>query len=272
VTTLANSHPVPHAVPHPVLVDPFSSFRLENQVVILTGASSGLGLRFAQVLHAAGATVVLAARRADRLQALAESLPGSIVVQTDVSVPQDCEALAATTLERCGRIDVLINNAGISNNHRPELEPIESWREVMAVNLDGLFQLTQHCATKWMLANGGVVVNVASMLGHVSSAQLLQASYAASKGAVVNLTRELAVLWARNGVRVNALCPGFFATELTDELIDSEGGQKYLMSRTPLGRTGQAHELDGALLFLASSASSYVTGQSLIVDGGWTAQ
>jgi NAD(P)-dependent dehydrogenase (short-subunit alcohol dehydrogenase family) len=253
-------------------LDPFAAFRLDGQVVILTGASSGLGLRFAHVLHAAGAQVVLAARRADRLHEVSAAMPGSFVVPTDVAVAEDCEALVDATLEKFGRVDVLVNNAGLSRNHPPESEPIEAWREVMAVNVDGLFQLTQHCATKWMLSNGGVVVNVASMLGHVSSGRLHQASYAASKGAVVNLTRELAVLWARRNVRVNALCPGYFDSELTHELIDSEGGQRYLMQRTPMGRTGHEDELDGALLFLASRASSYVTGQSLIVDGGWTAQ
>jgi NAD(P)-dependent dehydrogenase (short-subunit alcohol dehydrogenase family) len=123
-----------------------------------------------------------------------------------------------------------------------------------------------------MLHNRGVVVNVASVLGHVSSGRLEQASYAASKGAVVNLTRELAVLWARRNVRVNALCPGFFQTELTDKVFESESGLRYLSQRTPMGRNGQLHELDGALLFLASDASSFVTGQSIIVDGGWAAQ
>jgi NAD(P)-dependent dehydrogenase (short-subunit alcohol dehydrogenase family) len=254
------------------MIDPTSVFRLDGKVVILTGASSGLGLRFAEVLHGAGATVVLAARRADRLAELSARLPGSIAVPTDVADPASCEALVDATLAQCGRVDVLINNAGLSKDYPPESEPIESWRQVMAVNVDGLFQLSQHCATKWMLQHGGVIVNVSSMLGHVSSGRLQQASYAASKGAVVNLTRELAVLWARRNMRVNALCPGFFDSELTHELIDSDGGQKYLRQRTPMGRTGASHELDGALLFLCSSASSYVTGQSLIVDGGWTAQ
>ncbi len=253
-------------------LDPLAPFRLTDRVVILTGASSGLGLRFAHVLHGAGAQVVLAARRIDRLNDLAQQLPGSVVVQTDVANPADCEALVDTTMSQFGRVDVLVNNAGISNNFPPETEPIESWRQVMSVNLDGLFQLTQHCATRWMLANGGVVVNVSSMLGHISSGRLTQASYAASKGAVVNLSRELACLWARRNIRVNALCPGFFDTELTHELVEAEAGQKYLKQRTPLGRTGRTEELDGALLFLASDASSYVTGQSLIVDGGWSAQ
>jgi NAD(P)-dependent dehydrogenase (short-subunit alcohol dehydrogenase family) len=253
-------------------LDPFAPFHLDGQVVILTGASSGLGLRFAHVLHAAGAQLVLAARRTDRLNQVCADLPGSFAITTDVSSPGECEALVDGTLEQFGRVDVLVNNAGLSLNNPPEAEPIDAWRQVMAVNVDGLFQITQHCATKWMLANGGVVVNVASMLGHVSSGRLHQASYAASKGAVVNLTRELAVLWARRNVRVNALCPGYFDSELTHELIDSEGGQRYLKQRTPMGRTGHEDELDGALLFLASRASSYVTGQSLIVDGGWTAQ
>jgi NAD(P)-dependent dehydrogenase (short-subunit alcohol dehydrogenase family) len=256
-------------MPH---VDPFAAFRLDGQVIILTGASSGLGLRFAHVLHGAGANVVLAARRVDLLHQLSAELPGSFVVPTDVANPSNCEALVDATLDRFGRVDVLVNNAGLSLSNPPETEPIDAWRQVMAVNVDGLFQLTQHCATKWMLQNGGVVVNIASMLGHVSSGRLHQASYAASKGAVVNLTRELAVLWARRNIRVNALCPGYFDSELTHELIDSDGGQRYLKQRTPMGRTGREDELDGALLFLASAASSYVTGQSLIVDGGWTAQ
>jgi NAD(P)-dependent dehydrogenase (short-subunit alcohol dehydrogenase family) len=253
-------------------MDPFAPFSLSGKVVVLTGASSGLGLRFAYVLHGAGAQLVLAARRIDRLEALATELPGSLAVATDIAHPADCEALADAALAHFGRIDVLVNNAGLSLEAPPESESIDSWRQVMAVNVDGLFQLTQHCATKWMLEHGGVVVNVASMLGHVSSGRLHQASYAASKGAVVNLTRELAVLWARRNVRVNALCPGFFDSELTHDLIDSDGGQKYLRQRTPMGRPGREDELDGGLLFLCSSASSYVTGQSLIIDGGWTAQ
>ncbi len=253
-------------------VDPFAPFRLDDRVVILTGASSGLGLRFAHVLYGAGATLVLAARRVDRLNELAQQLPGSLVVRTDVSIPEDCEALVDATIASHGRVDVLVNNAGLSLEAAPAAETIESWRQVMAVNVDGLFQLTQHCANKSMMEHGGVVVNVASMLGHISSGRLQQASYAASKGAVVNLTRELGCLWARKGIRVNALCPGFFDSELTHELIEGDAGQKYLMQRTPMGRVGREGELDGALLFLASSASTYVTGQSLIVDGGWSAQ
>lgn len=253
-------------------LDPFASFRLDGKVVLITGTSSGLGTRFAQVLHGAGATVVMAARRMDRLEALADTLPGSIPVSCDVADPDDCRSLVATTIERCGQVDVLVNNAGKVALHRPELEPMEEWRSVMAVNLDGAFHLSQLCALDMIPRKQGVIVNIASILGMVSSGRLQQASYAASKGALVNLTRELACLWARNGIRVNALCPGFFDSELTHDLVEDEKGNSWLRQKTPMGRLGVEGELDGALMYLCSSASSYVTGITLPVDGGWTAQ
>jgi NAD(P)-dependent dehydrogenase (short-subunit alcohol dehydrogenase family) len=257
-------------------VDPFAPFRLDGRVVLLTGASSGIGVRFARVLHAAGAELVIAARRIDRLDALAAELPGTRTVQCDVGQTDDCERAIETVMEQMGRIDVLVNNAGTNIDAPPEDETPDDFRGVMAVNVDGLFRLSQLAAKRSMLdrpdGTGGSIVNVASMLGHVSSGRLQQASYAASKGAVVNLTRELGCLWARRGVRVNALCPGWFVSEMAGPLLASDAGQKYLRQRTPMGRNGFEHELDGALLFLCSDASSFVTGQSLIVDGGWTAQ
>lgn len=253
-------------------LDPFAPFRLTDQVVILTGASSGLGERFAKVLHAAGATVVMAARRIDRLEALAAELPGAEPVACDVADAASREALVSGVLARHRRVDVLINNAGMAALYRPEDEPIDEWRRVMSVNLDGAFHLTQLVAKQDMLVRrSGNIVNVASMLGLVSSGRLTQASYAASKGALINLSRELACLWARKGIRVNALCPGYFASELTSDLIGDEWGDKYLVDNTPMGRIGRDDELDGALLFLSSAASSYVTGTTLVVDGGWTA-
>jgi len=255
-----------------MVLDPFDAFRLDGKVVLITGTSSGLGTRFAQVLHAAGATVVMAARRMDRLEALAATLPGSTALSCDVADPEDCKALVANTIERCGRVDVLVNNAGTVALHKPELEPIEEWRQVMAVNLDGAFQLSQLCALDMIPRRHGVIVNIASILGMISSGRLQQASYAASKGALINLTRELACLWARNGIRVNALCPGFFDSELTHDLVEDEKGNSWLRKKTPMGRLGHEGELDGALLYLCSSASSYVTGITLPVDGGWTAQ
>lgn len=251
--------------------DPFAGFRLAGRVVLITGTSSGIGVRFARVLHAAGAQVVMAARRLDRLDALASELPGSVAVPADVSFPDECARLVDHVMTRFGRVDVLVNNAGTVANFRPEDEPYDEWRRVMAVNLDAAFVLSQQCANASMFAKSGVIVNVASMLGLVSSGRLTQASYSASKGGLVNLTRELACLWARKGVRVNALCPGFFDSELTNDLIEDEGGAKWLRSQTPMGRVGAEGELDGALLFLCSDASSYMTGQALVVDGGWSA-
>ena len=262
------------ALPAPVAtpIDPFAPFRLDEKVVIITGTSSGIGRRFAQVLHAAGAQVVMAARRLDRLEELAAELPGSLAVQCDVSEMTQCDDLVSTTLDRFGHIDVLVNNAGTVTLAKPEDETMADWRRVMAINLDAAFYLSQQCAKRHMLPNrNGVIVNVASILGMVSSERLPQASYAASKGALVNLTRELACLWARKGIRVNALCPGFFDSELTNELVEDDSGIAWLKRRTPMGRIGNEDELDGALLFLASNASTYVTGTTLAVDGGWTA-
>lgn len=253
--------------------DPFASFRLQDQVVIVTGTSSGIGVRFAQVLHSAGAQVVMAARRLDRLEALAAELPGSVAISCDVANEASCENLVDETLARFGRVDVLVNNAGTVASYRPEDEPMDEWRRVMAINLDGAFHLSQLVARKDMLKRrSGNIVNVASMLGLISSGRLTQASYAASKGALINVSRELACLWARKGIRVNALCPGYFDSELTHELIEGEWGSQWLVDQTPMGRIGNADELDGALLFLCSKASTYVTGTTLVVDGGWSAK
>jgi NAD(P)-dependent dehydrogenase (short-subunit alcohol dehydrogenase family) len=254
------------------LPDPLGAFRLDDQVAIVTGASSGRGVRFAEVLHAAGATVVVAARRLDRLEALVERLPGSVAVECDVSIDADLEALVATTIERFGRIDVLVNNAGIGTVVPAEDEPIAEFRRVIEVNLNALFLLSQLVGRQMLAQGSGSIINVSSILGLVASAPIKQASYTASKGAVVNLTREMAVEWARKGVRVNAIAPGWFPSEMTSEMFEDDSSLAYMKRNAPMGRGGEPHELDGALLYLAGDASGYVTGQVLTVDGGWVAR
>ncbi len=252
--------------------DPLAAFRLDGQVAIVTGASSGLGVRFARVLHGVGATVVLAARRLDRLEALAHELPGAIAIATDVASAEAREHLIAATVERLGRIDVLVNNAGITQVVAVEQESLETFRSAMEVNTTAVWHLSK-LAAESMKANAyGSIVNVASMLGVVGATPVKQANYCASKGAVINLSRELALQWARKGIRVNSLCPGWFRSEMTAGMETDEGSQRFISTMSPIPRMGEEHELDGALLLLASPASTFLTGQSIIVDGGWTAR
>ena len=257
--------------PDPAL-DPLRRFRLDDRVALVTGASSGLGERFARVLHAVGASVVVAARRQERLEELAAELPRAVPVRADLAEADDRERLVGTVVERFGRVDVLVNNAGIGRKVAVEDETLERFRLAMEVNVTAIWHLSKLCAPTMIEGGEGSIVNVASMLGHVGSTPVKQAHYCASKGAVVNLTRELALQWARKGVRVNALCPGWFPSEMTEGMDTDEGSRAFVRSNTPIPRMGELHELDGALLLLASPAGSFLTGQSLIVDGGWTAR
>jgi NAD(P)-dependent dehydrogenase (short-subunit alcohol dehydrogenase family) len=254
------------------MLDPLQQFRLDGKVAIVTGASSGLGERFARVLHAVGASLVVSARRADRLDALVDELPGSIAIVADVAVAADRERLVAEALERAGRIDVLVNNAGISQVVGIEQESLEVFEQVLTVNTTAVWHLTKLCVPHMVDRGSGSIVNIASMLGHVGSAPIKQANYCASKGAVVNMTRELALQLGRKGVRVNALCPGYFPSEMTEPMLGDEGSARYISTYGGMPRMGDEHELDGALLLLASDAGSYITGHSLLVDGGFTAR
>ena len=254
--------------------DPARAFRLDGRVAVVTGASSGIGEALAVGLAAAGAKVVLAARRIDRIEAVASRIAASggetHAVVCDVANAADVERLAIETQQRFGRIDVLVNNAGIGQPIPAETEPLEHFDSVLSVNLGGTFRCAQRFGRDMLAQGSGSIVNVASILGVVGAGQIPQASYTASKGAVVNLTRELAAQWARRGVRVNALAPAWFPSEMTAEMFADERAKKWMRQRTPMGRAGRVEELVGPLLFLASDAASYVTGHILLVDGGWT--
>ncbi|MGZ4676954.1 MAG: SDR family NAD(P)-dependent oxidoreductase [Acidimicrobiia bacterium] len=253
-------------------MQPLDGFRLDGQVALVTGASSGLGARFAQVLDAVGARVALAARRVDRLDALAATLRDPVVVGCDLSDPAQRDALVPAVIARAGRLDVLVNNAGRSEPMRALDEPVDHFRDTIEVNLVAPFAVAQAAARS--MADAGIagrIVNVVSIYALTGIGRIPEASYSASKGGLLSLTRELASQWSRRDIRVNALAPGWFPSEMTADMLTDARLRGWVEERTPLRRPGAPHELDGALLFLSSDASSYVTGQVLTVDGGWTA-
>jgi NAD(P)-dependent dehydrogenase (short-subunit alcohol dehydrogenase family) len=246
-------------------------FSLEDRVAIVTGASSGLGAQMARALHDAGASVVIAARRLDRLTALADELPKSLAVSCDVANDDDLDALVDATMTNYGRIDVLVNNAGVGEPIAALDEPLDEFRQTIGVNLTATFALCQKAGRHMLTTGSGSIINVASILGMVGAGMFASASYASSKGAVIQLTRDLAAQWARGGVRVNALAPGWFETEMTADMFADEKAMTLVRRKTPMARPGMPGELDGALVYLASDASSFMTGQVMAVDGGWTA-
>ena len=246
-------------------------FSLDGKVALVTGASSGLGVAFAQALAEAGADVAVAARRADRLEqtrAQIEQLGRkAIAVSCDVSDPGQCAKAVQETVDGLGRLDVLVNNAGIGTAVPASREEPDEFRKVIDINLNGSYWMAQ--AAQKAMEPGSAIVNIGSVLGS-TTAGLPQAAYAASKAAVEGLTRDLASQWtARKGIRVNALAPGFFPSEMTEQYPD--GYLDMMMPRVLTGRKGDPEELAAALLFLASDASGYVTGEVLHVDGGMVA-
>jgi NAD(P)-dependent dehydrogenase (short-subunit alcohol dehydrogenase family) len=250
-------------------------FRLDGKVAIVTGASSGLGVGFAQTLAEAGADLVLGARRVDRLEEVKGKIEAMgrrcIAVPTDVSEVADCEHLVAQAVEQLGRVDILVNNAGVGHAAPAHREDPQDFTRVLDINLVGAYYMAQAFGRACIAAeHGGSIVNVSSVLG-LSGSEIPQVAYSASKAGMLGMTRDLAMQWsARRGIRVNALAPSFFSSELTDPLLADEIGQRKVLTRTPLGRIGEPHELAGALLLLASDAGSYITGITLPVDGGWT--
>ncbi|WP_328334849.1 MULTISPECIES: SDR family NAD(P)-dependent oxidoreductase [unclassified Streptomyces] len=248
-------------------------FSLEGRTAIVTGASAGLGARFAAVLAQAGATVFAAARRIDRLRELADTDARIHPVACDVSLEADRTRLAGTALTSTGHLDILVNNAATSGEIRADDESPDSFADVLGVNLIAPFHLARLTAGAPAAAGWSKsIINVSSILGLVSGAPLGGASYSASKAGLIGLTRELAGQWGSAGTRVNALAPGWFRTEMTAGLFGDERSSRWVDRNTLLHRGGESRELDGALLFLASDASTYCTGQVLTVDGGWTAR
>lgn len=245
-------------------------FDLEGRVAIVTGASSGLGRRFTQVLASEGATVVAAARRTDRLVALADEVEGVVPVTCDVTDERDLARLVRRATEVTGRLDILVNGAG-GGDAQPALGlHVDDFRASLELNLTSAFALTTLAAPLMMRGGGGAVVNVASILGLVAPGPVLQAAYSTAKAGLIALTRQLACEWAKEGVRVNAIAPGWFPTELTADMFADPRSMAFIERNTPMGRPGRLDELDGPLLLLVSDLGSFLTGQTLIVDGGWT--
>lgn len=244
------------------------SFSLAGKVAIVTGASSGLGVAFATGLAEAGADIAICARRADRLEETRRAVEAlgrrCVAVTADVADPDDGTRVVEACVRELGRVDVLVNNAGIGTAVPATREAPDEFRRVIDINLNGSYFMAQ--ATARAMKDGGSIVNIGSVLGS-TTAFLPQAAYASSKAAIIGLTRDLAQQWTgRKGIRVNALAPGFFASEMTEQYPD--GYLEQMMFRVPAGRKGEARELVAAAVFLASDASSYVTGVLLPVDGG----
>ena len=245
-------------------------FSLEGKVAVVTGASSGLGVAFSRSLAEAGADVVLLARRVDRLaetQAMVEEIGRrALAVETDVTDPEACSAAIDAALEAFGAVDILVNNAGMGTAVPATKETPDEFRSVIDVNLNGCYWMAQACGR--VMRPGSSIVNISSVLG-LKTGGLPQAAYSASKAGLMGLTRDLAQQWTgRKGIRVNALAPGYFASEMTEQL--PPGAMERIAQWAPAGRVGEPEELGAALVFLASDASSYVTGQVLPVDGGLT--
>ncbi|HEX3338997.1 MAG TPA: glucose 1-dehydrogenase [Pseudolabrys sp.] len=249
-------------------------FSLKGRVALVTGASSGLGVQFAKALADNGAVVVLVARRADRLKALKDEIEGkggkAITIEADVT-DQAAVARAFDAAEKTfGTVTILVNNAGIAHGGRAVEMPAEEWRKVLSTNLDAVFFWAQEAARRMLAAKKpGAIVNIASVLGLAVAKGAV--AYATAKAGVVQVTKALAVELAFKGVRVNAIAPGWFVTEMNDDYLMSEAGVA-IKREIPMGRFGNPGDLDGALLLLVSDAGSYITGTTIVVDGGQVIQ
>lgn len=245
-------------------------FRLDSRVSLVTGASSGLGVAIATALAEAGSDVVIGARRVERLAEVVDAIERTgrrgLAVPLDVSKPENCTAMVDRAMAEFGRVDVLVNNAGVGTAVPATRETPEQFREVIDINLNGCYWMAQACGR--VMQPGSSIINISSVLA-LTTAGLPQAAYAASKSGLLGLTRDLAQQWgSRKGIRVNALAPGFFPTEMTEQY--PPGYVEQLGQRIVLGRMGELGELAASVVFLASPAAGYLTGQTVVVDGGVT--
>lgn len=253
------------------MIDPFQGFSLANRVVLITGASSGIGAHLARVAASAGARVVLTARRTERLAELAAQLAEqgaeALAVPLDVTDRASVEAAFDAAQARFGVVDVLLNNAGVGNGQRALELSEEDWCSMLATNLDGAWRVAQ-CAAQRLVQAGrpGSIVNIASMLG--IRVGVGYSHYCTAKAGLLQLSKALALELARHRIRVNAIAPGYFLTEMTSSHFDSERSRQYIRDNIPMRRLGELSELDGPFLLLASDAGGFMTGSVLAVDGG----
>lgn len=250
-----------------------ASFDFSGEVALVTGGSRGLGLEMAQAFGAAGATVVITARREQWLSSAEQELKAQgvqvLALLCDVAQEASVEQVVQQTVSTYGKIDVLINNAGLTWGAPAEEMPFGRWQQVIEANITGTFLMSQHAGRHMLAQNSGVIINVASIAG-LGGGQLNTVGYNASKAAVINLTRALAIEWATHNIRVNCIAPGMFRTRMTEAIL--QRAESRVAAATPMKRIGQPGEIAPAVLFLASSAASYITGQVLPIDGGTTAQ
>src|SRR5918993_669500 len=248
-------------------------FNLQGRVAIVTGGSRGLGEEMAEGLAEAGASVMLCARREQWLTPTLDTFRSrgfkAEGMVCDVTAPEQVQAVVDKTLAVHGQIDILINNAGIAWAAEPETMPLDKWQKVIDTNLTGTFLFSQAVGREMLKRQSGCIINIASIAGMVGSVSTSHwAGYAASKAGIIGLTRELAATWARNGIRVNAIAPGYFHSRLADPAI--EKAEPQIKATSPIPRVGIAGELKGVAVFLAADASNYITGQTIVVDGGRT--
>ncbi|MDF7667037.1 glucose 1-dehydrogenase [Orbaceae bacterium ESL0727] len=250
-------------------------FNLKNKVAIVTGASSGLGVQFAKALAKEGANVVVLARRIEKLNQVKQEIESQgvtcLALHCDVNNNDEIKSVVKTVVDQLGRIDILVNNAGTAIDIPAESITDEEWRHVIDTNLNSLYFMAREVGQVMLKQHYGKIINIGSIHSTVAMKPSYLSAYCTSKGGVLMLTKSLAVEWAKKGITVNAIGPAYFPSEMTAETMSSNDFEHIIDTYCPMGRTGRAGELDGALIYFASDASSYTTGQLLTVDGGWTA-